>query len=268
MNQISFALCFIVVICAVCHIQATPLRNEVAEDQKYVNCVEDMQANCEEANIPFQVLIQGQSGSRFVRSLLSEDSVARKATDPKKRSTITIFSPKEEEESVAVETVEAIAESPEAESKAADESQQTEDKSADDESSSKSRDADEDKKLNKREADSDSDSDSADESGVAAVIELADNDSSKDGSKKDESSTEPTVGQALLPLAPLGLKFLPLQLGAINLGAFRTNLGLQKNLLKTNTLLPLQVKLAGLKTRLGLLPIAPIAPLAPIAPII
>lgn len=36
MNQISFAFCFVVVICAVCHIQASPLlkRNQAMEDQK------------------------------------------------------------------------------------------------------------------------------------------------------------------------------------------------------------------------------------------
>lgn len=72
-----------------------------------VKCVEDMQNNCEKSRIPYEVLIQGPTGSRFVRSLLSDDSMAQKATDPKKRSTISIFKPDEKEQSVPATEIEA-----------------------------------------------------------------------------------------------------------------------------------------------------------------
>lgn len=60
-----------------------------------MNCVEEMQNDCAKTNVPFEVLIQGPSGNRFVRSLLTEDSIARQPNDPQQRSTVSIFKPDE-----------------------------------------------------------------------------------------------------------------------------------------------------------------------------
>lgn len=56
-----------------------------------------MHENCAKNNAPFEVLIQGPAGSRFVRSLLPMDSI-EESSDPKKRSTISIFHPDENKE--------------------------------------------------------------------------------------------------------------------------------------------------------------------------
>lgn len=215
-----------------------------------VDCVEDIQSNCEQSNTPFEVLIQGQTNSRLVRSLLTEDSSAVEATDPKKRSTVQVYTPRADDVVFLIDDVSQLAE------EQPQEAAQIED----------------DKKVIKRETDGEE------------SIDVAVDEEKKDETKKDDAAAEPTVGQALLPIAPIGLKLLPLQLKGLNLGLFKTNLGIQKgnfqssthninliepfrifinsielflifriDLLKTNTLLPFQVKLAGLKTRLGLL---------------
>lgn len=72
-----------------------------------VKCVEDMQNNCEKSRTPYEVLIQGPVGSRFVRSLLSDDSKAQKATNPNQRSSITIFKPEDNKESVPAAEIES-----------------------------------------------------------------------------------------------------------------------------------------------------------------
>lgn len=54
-----------------------------------MNCVESMQKKAEILEAPYEVLIQGPTGSRFVRGLLTESQVA----DPKKRSTISVYQP-------------------------------------------------------------------------------------------------------------------------------------------------------------------------------
>lgn len=56
-----------------------------------------MHENCAKNQAPFEVLIQGPAGSRFVRSLLPMDSL-EESSDPKKRSTISIFHPDENKE--------------------------------------------------------------------------------------------------------------------------------------------------------------------------
>lgn len=59
-----------------------------------LNCIEDVQNNCEKSAVPFEVLIQGPSGSRFVRSLVLADANARKEPiNPSYVSTISIFQP-------------------------------------------------------------------------------------------------------------------------------------------------------------------------------
>lgn len=59
-----------------------------------LNCVEEVQNNCEKEATPFEVLIQGPSGSRFVRSLVLADANAHKEPiDPTYVSTISIFQP-------------------------------------------------------------------------------------------------------------------------------------------------------------------------------
>lgn len=59
-----------------------------------VNCVDSMQDKCESAQSPYQVLIQGPTGSRFVRSLMASDPPA----DPKSRLTISVFQPSKADE--------------------------------------------------------------------------------------------------------------------------------------------------------------------------
>ncbi|XP_055313840.1 uncharacterized protein LOC129575047 [Sitodiplosis mosellana] len=100
MNKISLALCFTVVIISVFGSEASPVMR--TDDQKYVNCVEAMQKKCEKLHVPYEVLIQGPAGSRFVRSLLTEDSIALKATNPKKRSSVSIFKPDENKDNKEV----------------------------------------------------------------------------------------------------------------------------------------------------------------------
>lgn len=56
-----------------------------------------MHDNCAKSQAPFEVLIQGPVGSRFVRSLLPMESF-NESSDPKKRSTISIFHPDENKE--------------------------------------------------------------------------------------------------------------------------------------------------------------------------
>lgn len=62
-----------------------------------------MQNNCEKMHLPYEVLIQGPSGSRFVRSLLQEEGNSLTATNPKKRSTISVFKPDTKESAPAAE---------------------------------------------------------------------------------------------------------------------------------------------------------------------
>lgn len=59
-----------------------------------MSCVEDMQNNCEKNKAPFEVLVQGPSGSRFVRDLLAKDANAHKeSVNPKNIATISVFQP-------------------------------------------------------------------------------------------------------------------------------------------------------------------------------
>lgn len=72
-----------------------------------------MQNNCEKFNLPFEVLIQGPSGNRFVRSLMSADESASKLeepTDSKVRSSISIYQPSENNERIAREAEKLIEE--------------------------------------------------------------------------------------------------------------------------------------------------------------
>lgn len=63
-----------------------------------------MQKNCEKLKLPFEVLIQGPSGDRFIRSLINADPVyesileAEPQEERKTRSTITIYRPEKEAE--------------------------------------------------------------------------------------------------------------------------------------------------------------------------
>lgn len=61
-----------------------------------VNCVQEVQNKCENSAAPFEVLVQGPSGNRFVRSLvLADGSEADLETiDPKHVSTFSIYQPK------------------------------------------------------------------------------------------------------------------------------------------------------------------------------
>lgn len=61
-----------------------------------------MQSNCQKLKLPFEVLIQGPSGNRFVRSLLAADTDAHAlledldAIDRRSRSTISIYKPEDQ----------------------------------------------------------------------------------------------------------------------------------------------------------------------------
>lgn len=60
-----------------------------------VNCVQEVQNKCENSAAPFEVLVQGPSGNRFVRSLvLADGSEAELEIDPKHVSTFSIYQPK------------------------------------------------------------------------------------------------------------------------------------------------------------------------------
>lgn len=65
-----------------------------------------MHDNCAKAKAPFEVLIQGPAGNRFVRSLLPSD-LMNESNDPKKRSTISIFHPDENKDVFAYADSEA-----------------------------------------------------------------------------------------------------------------------------------------------------------------
>lgn len=148
MNQVR-VLCFAIVVLAVCHVEANPMKRQDAADYQNcknicglcdcvgffcgdecicechnktdgsewnsdrskqlkcifrlffhrfrnldVNCIDDMQNNCEKSGAQFEVLIQGPSGSRFVRSLVLADADAHKEPiDPTHVSTISVFQP-------------------------------------------------------------------------------------------------------------------------------------------------------------------------------
>lgn len=63
-----------------------------------------MQNNCQKLKLPFEVLIQGPSGNRFIRDMISADPVyegmynSEKDVDRKTRSTISIYRPEENAE--------------------------------------------------------------------------------------------------------------------------------------------------------------------------
>lgn len=65
-------------------------------------CIEKMQETCERLKMPFEVLIQGNTGNRLVRSLFAdpkntEDDAVCLAKDPQsrlKRNTVSIYKPK------------------------------------------------------------------------------------------------------------------------------------------------------------------------------
>lgn len=53
-----------------------------------------MQNNCEKSKAPFEVLIQGPGGSRFVRGLVAQDANAHEElVNPKNIATISVFQP-------------------------------------------------------------------------------------------------------------------------------------------------------------------------------
>lgn len=59
-----------------------------------------MQSNCQKMKLPFEVLIQGPSGNRFVRSLLAAETETKTLipitdVDQRSRSTISIYKPAE-----------------------------------------------------------------------------------------------------------------------------------------------------------------------------
>lgn len=69
-----------------------------SQDDGEAECVDTMKSNCKKLNLPFEVLIQGPNVNRMVRSLLyahpSEDVCIQKSeSNPKKRSTISIYKP-------------------------------------------------------------------------------------------------------------------------------------------------------------------------------
>lgn len=66
-------------------------------------CIEKIQETCERMKMPFEVLIQGNSGNRLVRSLFADPQAAAEndgvciAKDPQsrlKRNTVSIYKPK------------------------------------------------------------------------------------------------------------------------------------------------------------------------------
>lgn len=69
-----------------------------------------MQSNCQKLKLPFEVLIQGPSGNRFVRALLlsENDSSMRSESDVgvrKARSTISIYKPEEKNPKNGIESI-------------------------------------------------------------------------------------------------------------------------------------------------------------------
>lgn len=58
-----------------------------------MNCVQEVQNKCENSDAPFEVLVQGPSGNRVVRSLALADASSADL-DPKHVSTYSIYQPK------------------------------------------------------------------------------------------------------------------------------------------------------------------------------
>lgn len=76
-----------------------------------VQCAATMQSNCQKMKLPFEVLIQGPSGNRFIRSLIHADPNYENIfeTEPearKTRSTISIYRPAEDEVEQHVQNLE------------------------------------------------------------------------------------------------------------------------------------------------------------------
>lgn len=73
-----------------------------------------MQKNCQKLKLPFEVLIQGPTGNRFIRSLIHADPLYESILDVepieqrKTRSTITIYRPENEAEGEQVQEVQQI----------------------------------------------------------------------------------------------------------------------------------------------------------------
>lgn len=76
-----------------------------------VQCAATMQSNCQKMKLPFEVLIQGPSGNRFIRSLIHADpnyeNLFEAAPEERKtRSTISIYRPAEDEAEQHVQNLE------------------------------------------------------------------------------------------------------------------------------------------------------------------
>lgn len=74
------------------------------------NCVQEVQNKAENSDTPYEVLVQGPSGNRFVRSLvLADGSEAELEIDPAHVSTFSIYQPKHlVKRDVETEVAEAI----------------------------------------------------------------------------------------------------------------------------------------------------------------
>lgn len=155
-----------------------------------------MQNNCQKSNTPFEVLIQGPTGSRFVRSLLTDDSVAAKEIDPKNRSTVSIFKPDENkevkaEESAPVET---------AEQNKDDESK--DEKAKDDENAKKDEKTKRDVKQEDSENKKDSKSDAEKSKDDAKVDELPKEDKNAKDEEKPKGDEQSKTDEAKKDTAP------------------------------------------------------------------
>lgn len=213
-----------------------------------------MHDNSAKMEVPFEVLIQGPSGSRFVRSLLPFESI-KESSDPKKRSTISIFHPDETNEMYGFAGMEAdhkaskrqtnsetpakiVAEANDDAIKTVESSStegsnvsvaeievKTDATEAAPESStleSTSAAAIADHKV-KRDTASDVPSEN-----IAEIEAKAEAGESVDANG-DAATTEPTVGLGLPILSPLlALKTLPLGIKAVNLEALKAQLKVQK----------------------------------------
>lgn len=229
-----------------------------------------MQNNCEKFNLPFEVLIQGPSGNRFVRSLLAAEENINKSTaepvDPKARSTIIVYQPNENAERNADSKPETIPEEPIAEkqdvdvitseAKTTDETETKESKNvqikreiAYDADTARQR------ELMKRQTededfeDSESEEDVAEAaalvSDAAAINENTNPDAINSESGAVSSTTEPEVGSALLAPKLLGIKNM-LNLKAIALAN-------KIKVAKAVKLAPIRAKAALLKGKLAAL---------------
>lgn len=208
-----------------------------------------MQNNGEKMQAPFEILIQGPSGNRFVRSLISADETASttEQENPKARSTISVYQPddkKHAEESPAQHAIHSEAKPEEHHHKTTTEQEATQ--TIEQQVSTTSEKA----PLRKRDA---MDTDALDETVAGDAAAIDENTSGSNARSQDAAATavaaDPTVG-AIFPGLPLPIippilagPLAALKLKALNIGVLKNNLKNKIGLAKIAKLVPLSAGL-------------------------